>query len=138
MDGQIFVNLISFWRVCQIKITHHWNFQNFDLYSIYLAFDSTLKSMGRVHIIQISLKSIIFSNKSFGRKLHTLSVYENYQLKLIIYHVRFRKFRFFSFLSRSDNSSLKSWVQKGQCLIMYHSCKFGLLYFCHYWTMIYP
>jgi hypothetical protein len=34
-----------------------------------------LKSMGGAHIIQISLKAIIFSNKSLGRKLHTFSLY---------------------------------------------------------------
>jgi hypothetical protein len=41
MNGRIFVNLISFWRVYEIKMTHHWNFENFDLYSIYLTFDGT-------------------------------------------------------------------------------------------------
>jgi hypothetical protein len=65
MNGRILVNLISIWRVYQIKITLHWNFQNFDLYSIYLTFDFTLKSMGRAHIIQISLKSITFSKNIF-------------------------------------------------------------------------
>jgi hypothetical protein len=75
MNGQIFVNLIPFGRVYRMKITHHMNFQNFDLYSIYLTFDFTLKSMGAAHIVQISLKAIIFSNKSLGKKLHTLSLY---------------------------------------------------------------
>jgi hypothetical protein len=42
---------------------------------IYLTSDFTLKSMGKAHLIHISLKEIIFSNKSRGRKLHTLSLY---------------------------------------------------------------
>jgi hypothetical protein len=51
-------------RVYQIKIIHDRNFQNFDLYLMYLAFDFTLKSMGKAHLVYISLKEIIFSNKS--------------------------------------------------------------------------
>jgi hypothetical protein len=70
----------GWWNFCEpdiiyIKIIHHWNFQNCYLYLIYLTFDFTLKSMGRIHIIQVFFKEIIFSNKSLGRKLHTLSVY---------------------------------------------------------------
>jgi hypothetical protein len=53
----------------------------------------------------------------------------------INYHEHFQKIRFSSFISREDNSSQTPWVQKGQLLIMCHSCKFGLLYFCRYWTM---
>jgi hypothetical protein len=56
-----------------MKTTHHRNFQNYILYSIYLTFDFTLKSMRRAYRIQISFKAIIFSNKSLGEKLHTLS-----------------------------------------------------------------
>ena len=65
----------GWWDFCEIKITHHRNFQNFDLYSIYLTCDFTLKSIGRAHLIKISLKDITFSNKSRDKKLHTPALY---------------------------------------------------------------
>jgi hypothetical protein len=61
-------------KVYQIKITHH---RNFYLSLIYLAFNFTLKSMGRTHSIKIFLKEITFLHKFLGRKFHTLSLYKN-------------------------------------------------------------
>jgi hypothetical protein len=37
----------------QIKITHHWNFQNLNLCLIYLTFNLALKSMGKAHLINV-------------------------------------------------------------------------------------
>jgi hypothetical protein len=66
MDGEIFVNMISFSRVYQIKITHLGNFQEFDLYLylIYLAFNFILKCMRRADFIKTSLKEMAKIPKS--------------------------------------------------------------------------
>jgi hypothetical protein len=60
-----------------MKIIYHNSFQNFYLYLIYLAFNSTLKFMGKAHSLKISLKEIIFLHKYLDRTLHTLSFYQN-------------------------------------------------------------
>jgi hypothetical protein len=75
----------------------------------------------------------IFKNISFKKFAYTFSVLR-YQLELINYHVHFQKFRFFSFSSRADNSSVKLWYKKTITLLytLYHSCEFGFLYFCRY------
>jgi hypothetical protein len=65
------VNMILFWRVYQVMIIHHRNFQNFDLSLIYVTFHFTLEIMGRARSIQLYRKEILFSYKSLGRKLYT-------------------------------------------------------------------
>jgi hypothetical protein len=61
--------------------------------------------MGRACFIKIFLKEIIhvFSYKSLGKKLHTLSLFENINLPKIF----LRKY-----IIKGDNSSKKSQVQK--------------------------
>jgi hypothetical protein len=88
---------------------HNRNFLNFYLYFIYFTFYFTLKSMGRAHLIMISLKEItiiIFSYKSLVRKLHVLFS-SKYQMKLITYRLNFKKIKFFLFLQGTNDSSVK-------------------------------
>jgi hypothetical protein len=84
MDRGMIVNMVSFWRVYQMKIIHPINFQNVHLYLIYLNFKFTLKSMGNPRLIKIYLKEITFPCKSLGRKLHKHSFYKKNQIELII------------------------------------------------------
>jgi hypothetical protein len=55
------------------------NFQTIDLFGFFYLYhiQFILKSMETTHLIKISLKEIIFSYKSLGRKLCTLSFKQN-------------------------------------------------------------
>lgn len=73
MDGVIFVIMVSFWKVCQIRIMHNRNLQDVDYCLIDFTIDFILKYIGKPCSIKKCLKEIVFWYKSLSKKLYELS-----------------------------------------------------------------
>jgi hypothetical protein len=102
MDGGIFVNMVSFWRVYQMNIIHPMDFQNFDLCFSYLTFNFTLESMRKTHN-QKSLKESTYTNLLVESYIDFL--YIKISDKIIHLPYGFLRIKYFLILPRSDNSS---------------------------------
>jgi hypothetical protein len=125
-----------------MKIIHYKNFQTIDLYLIYLTFNFTLKSMRRTCLIAISSQEIIiyfiFIYLSIIIIFILFFFYTNLLVESCIYFLFILGNKTFLIVAKVqiNNSSQYFYAWKSQHLFMYYSCKFGLLYFHRYWTII--